>query len=156
MVRYCKKCLSRIDYCFDYDCSKILDVYTTISCDNKSHYCLEHAINRTDTLTIVKEIHLSNLINLSMQFTEEYEKIIEKWDYRVQIAHIHSEVSETYNAIRHNEGIDKIQEEIADIILTTFTLINILKYSTYGIETALINKSKIIYERLDKLKGEKQ
>ena len=101
-------------------------------------------------------IDISNLINLSRQLTEEYEKIIEKWDYRVQIAHIHSEVSETYNAIRHNEGIDKIQEEIADIILTTFTLINILKYSTYGIETALINKSKIIYERLDKLKGEKQ
>lgn len=39
-----------------------------------------------------------------------------------QIAHAHSEVSEVYQAIKHNEGRARVLEEICDSILSTLTI----------------------------------
>jgi NTP pyrophosphatase (non-canonical NTP hydrolase) len=61
--------------------------------------------------------------------TDAFEREKGSWSMDSQIAHCHSEVSEVYQAIRHNEERARIGEEICDSILSAFTMAHIAGFS---------------------------
>ena len=86
-----------------------------------------------------------------------HENAIEKgfWDGEVtydklgnKLALVHSEVTEVLEAIRKNQGSDKVVEEIADVIIRTLDIyaamrnINLVEHSLEEILDKKINKNK--------------
>jgi NTP pyrophosphatase (non-canonical NTP hydrolase) len=86
-----------------------------------------------------------------------HENAIEKgfWDGEItydklgnKLALVHSEVTEILEAIRKNQGSDKIVEEIADVIIRTLDIyaamrnINLVGHSLEEILDKKINKNK--------------
>lgn len=70
--------------------------------------------------------------------------------YLKQLAMVHSEVSETLEAIRKEKGDDKVVEELADILIRVLDLYGGLVddgYTQLSLEEVLINKAQINTER---------
>lgn len=59
------------------------------------------------------------------------------WGLDSQIAHAHSEVSEVYQAKRHEEGAARILEEICDSILACLTMAHIAGFSDEQVAAAM-------------------
>ena len=51
------------------------------------------------------------------------------WSLDTQIAHAHSEVSEVYQAVRHNEGREKMLEEMCDAVLALITMMHVAGFT---------------------------
>lgn len=70
--------------------------------------------------------------------------------YLKQLAMIHSEVSETLEAIRKEKGDEKVVEEIADILIRVLDLwagLVMDKYTTQSLQLTLLEKMKINTQR---------
>lgn len=70
-------------------------------------------------------------------------KFIEKnggvWDINDQIAHVHSEISEVFQALRHNEGSERVFEEAIDTLFSAITLLTIIRLNQ-GITKEALNE----------------
>ena len=70
--------------------------------------------------------------------------------YLKQLAMIHSEVSETLEAIRKEKGDDKVVEELADILIRVLDLFGGMvddEYTELSLESILLEKARINTER---------
>ena len=103
----------------------------------------------TDIFTIDK------LLENSSKITSKYAELTGPWSVAAQIAHIHSEVSEVYQAVRHGESRERVLEEIVDVFLTTFTLCNIMNVQSTELNDAFTNKLATISKRIDVLSKNK-
>lgn len=59
------------------------------------------------------------------------------WSLSEQIAHTHSEVSEVYQAVRHDEGRARILEEICDSVLASFTMADVAGFSQFELSAMM-------------------
>ena len=99
---------------------------------------------------------IPSILEESRQITEEFEKLSGRWNWDQQIAHVHSEVSEVYQAIKHNDELKHIYEEMADVFLSFLTLANLLGMDSNDIERAVSEKLAVVKERVRKLKEASQ
>jgi NTP pyrophosphatase (non-canonical NTP hydrolase) len=93
------------------------------------------------------------------EITRAYEETSGRWSYQDQLNHIHDEVSEVSDVIRNkNEKYGKISsfeykkklfEEVADIVLTTLTLKDIIGITDQEMNESLITKLQILILRLE-------
>jgi len=70
--------------------------------------------------------------------------------YLKQLAMVHSEVSETLEAIRKKQGDEKVVEELADIIIRVLDLYGGLvrdQYTDLSLESILLKKAKVNAQR---------
>ena len=79
--------------------------------------------------------------------TDNYKRQLGAWSIQEQIAHVHSEVSEVYQAIKHGESRDRVLEEICDSILSSITMANIAEFSDYELITGLIKTLRKVQKR---------
>ena len=98
------------------------------------------------------ELTMSGLLSQSEKITKEYERLSGRWNAPLQIAHIHSEVSEVYQALKHGDERDHVLEEVADVFLSAFTLCNLLEIDSAELENAINKKLAVIVQRVGKLK----
>lgn len=93
--------------------------------------------------------------------TGEYEKICGRWTNADQLNHIHDEVSEVSDCLRNKK--DKygkkgtigykinLEDELADVFLTTISLTNILQVDNDSINFALNRKLNVVNKRVQEL-----
>ncbi len=92
------------------------------------------------------------LVELLARARAVTQRYIEKngiWPTGEEIAHIHSEVSEIYEALKHNESKERVLEEMADVIFTDLALAHLLNYSDSDIIHALFSKLQVIEKRVE-------
>jgi NTP pyrophosphatase (non-canonical NTP hydrolase) len=102
------------------------------------------------------------MINLDDLAFDLHENAVQKgfWDpntpenrtvfYLKQLAMVHSEVSETLEAIRKEKGENKVVEELADILIRVLDLYGGMvedEYTFLSLESVLLEKAKINTER---------
>ena len=88
--------------------------------------------------------------------TEKYDKIMGTWSIDSGILHIHSELSEVKDVLRNKNhkygyGLEhqfKLLDELADVFLTTISLVNILGIVDQDLNTALQKKLEVVKKRV--------
>ena len=71
------------------------------------------------------------------------------WPVSEQLAHVHSEVSEVYQAMRHGEGRHRIREEMTDVVYAGITLFHIAGFTDAEIMQSLAEVMWKISKRAD-------
>ena len=71
------------------------------------------------------------------------------WPLDTQIAHAHSEVSEVYQAIRHNEGRFKMLEEICDAVLASLTMAHVAGFH----DDEIVNAMEYTLQKIERRAG---
>ena len=79
------------------------------------------------------------------------QKVIGLFNKDQQIAHLHSEISETLKAIEKSEGAERIISEIGNIIQDTLTLAKGLGYTTSDLVFALNDNTEVLRGRMSHL-----
>jgi len=102
-----------------------------------------------------------DFLNECKKITEKYDKLCGKWSFADQLNHIHDEVSEVSDVIRNKKdkyGIKgtaqydlKLLDEVADVFLTTISLVNILEVSNTSLNYAIWKKLEIVGKRVQEL-----
>jgi NTP pyrophosphatase (non-canonical NTP hydrolase) len=82
------------------------------------------------------------------KITKDYEKLKGRWSADAQILHVIDETMEFWDALRKKTHAD-MQEEWADIILTTIAAANYFGISNHQIRDALNNKLEIVKKRVE-------
>ena len=93
--------------------------------------------------------------------TERYEKICGRWAIPDQLNHIHDEVSEVSDVIRNKkekygkngsvEWAQALGDELADVILSTISLVNILKINDMWFNDHIEKKLGVVQFRVKEL-----
>ena len=104
----------------------------------------------------MKSMEISALLQTSDGITRQYEQLSGRWDISSQIAHVHSEISEIYQALKHEDGREHILEELADGFLSLFTLANMLEVNGEELVEAIDKKLSVILERVRALRRGKK
>jgi NTP pyrophosphatase (non-canonical NTP hydrolase) len=96
------------------------------------------------------------------EITEGYDKACGSWSQDSQLLHIISEVTEVKDVLRNKnskygqtyskEFMDNLFDELADIFLTSISLVNILGIKDNDLNKAINRKLKIVEERLEVIK----
>ncbi len=105
------------------------------------------------------KIAVSDALCLLLEFSNEITQAhIAKrgagpWEYDSQIARMHEEVSEVYRALRKGEGIDRVVEECIDSIMSSLTLLSLIK-ARCDADGATLNHivTRQTYDVVDKLR----
>jgi len=100
-------------------------------------------------------------LNISKDITEGYDKACGSWSIDSQLLHIISEVAEVKDVVRNknnkygetnsDEYMSKLYDEVADVFLTSVSLVNILDISNSSLNNAILKKLKTVQERLRKI-----
>lgn len=101
----------------------------------------------------MSEPTLKDFLIRCQKVTDVYTKSYGRWTLQEQIAHVHSEVSEVYQARKHHEGDIRELEEISDVILSGLTLFAIVGADEEAIMQALLDKLSVIEQRTAKLES---
>ena len=92
-------------------------------------------MNESDT--VVPEISVEYWLYRCRKVTEGHIEREGIWGLNDQIAHSNSEVSEVYQAKRHNEGNARILEEICDSVLSSITMAHVTGFTDSQVMQAM-------------------
>ena len=95
--------------------------------------------------------------------TEKYDKIMGTWSIDSGILHVHSELSEVKDVLRNKNhkygyGLEhrfKLLDELADVFLTTISLVNILGIVDEDLNRALLKKLEVVQKRVAVIEAQK-
>ena len=87
--------------------------------------------------SVVSEATFEYFLMRCRNVSEVYFKRWGIWSLGEQVAHVHSEVSEVYQAKRHNEGNARILEEICDSVLSSITMAHVTGFTDSQVMQAM-------------------
>lgn len=86
---------------------------------------------------------LEEILTRGRRITEFYYSLYGKWDLSYSLLHIHSEISEVFEAIRKNQPQEErnreIKEELGDVFLTWLEACHTANLKDYEIEKMIFD-----------------